>query len=70
MGSFRKKQSEDYGSLEEMLIEKQQDQKRDSVRPWLTDKKSWKKKAQGNTGKNLVEKPYRKPTQVGGCGMH
>jgi len=30
----------------------------------------WKSMHQGNTGKNLVETPYRKPTQVGGCGMH
>lgn len=36
----------------------------------VLDTKNRRAKREGNTGKNLVETPYVKPTQVGGCGRH
>lgn len=72
MGEFQKETSEDYGSLKETsegnLLERGK-----SFPPFgdsLRKSGDWTGKNQGNTGKNLVEKPYRKPTQVGRCGRH
>jgi len=41
-----------------------------AIGDWLRNRGNGTGSNQGNTGKNLVETPYRKPTQVGRCGRH
>lgn len=70
MGEFPKETSEDYGSLKETSEGDLLETLKEAFGDWMRNCRNRTGKNQGNTGKNLVEKPYRKPTQVGRCGRH